>query len=564
MKILIADDNRIERLILSRILENFDHEVIQAEDGAEAVDLFEQESPQMVLLDVLMPEKDGYEVAQIIKKDKDQPWFPIIFLTSLTEAADLAKCIDVGGDDFVSKPINKVIIKAKIEAFERILNLYETVNQQQEEIANHNEHLLQEQEAAKVIFDNIVHRGCLEENNINFHLSPMSIFNGDLMLSAHLPNGGMRIMLADFTGHGLPAAIGSLPASEIFYGMTNKGFSINDTMIEMNKRLYSVLPTGVFCCVIIFDIDPLAERITFWNAGAPDCYLVNSDTAEVTALPSTHLAAGILSPASFKIECKSYSFNRSHRIIAATDGIMEAEAPDQSMFGEQRVIDSINQNTDAENICEAMISEVIDFCESSAQSDDLSLIEVSFPSKLKTEEKLLKIEEPSKSGLHDSALSLRLRRSSLASFDPIPFFLQTLLSCNDLTPHRARIFTILTELYNNALDHGVLGLDSNLKNDSEGFAKYYEMRADGLEKIEDGYVFISVDHSPTKNGGRLIFNLIDTGDGFNVQKVIENGSKAFSGRGLPLLFKLCDSVNYNKKGTEVEAIYSWDCNEQPE
>lgn len=134
LKILIADDNTTERLILSKVLNNYGHSVIQASDGKEAIKLFQQDKPDMVFLDVLMPEFDGYEVAEEIKKSPDQSWFPIIFLTSLTEAHDLAKCIDVGGDDFVSKPINKIIIKAKVDAFERILNLYATVEDQRERI----------------------------------------------------------------------------------------------------------------------------------------------------------------------------------------------------------------------------------------------------------------------------------------------------------------------------------------------------------------------------------------------------------------------------------------------
>ena len=564
MKILIADDNKIERLILSRILENFQHEVIQAEDGNQAIQLFEEHQPQLVFLDVLMPVFDGYEVAQTIKKDNTTHWVPIIFLTSLTGAEDLAKCIDVGGDDFVSKPINKVIIKAKVEAFGRILDLYATVNQQQQEIKIYNEHLLQEQEAAKVIFDNIVHKGCLEESNINYHLSPMSIFNGDLMLSTHLHDGGMRFMLADFTGHGLPAAIGSMPSSEIFYGMTNKGFSIPDMMKEMNKKLYDVLPIGIFCCVIIFDIDPVAQRITIWNAGAPDCFLLDTKDNSITAVKSTHLAVGILSPKSFKIKCHSFHFSEHHKIIAATDGIMEAENPSQAMFGEQRIIDYIQTNINSDNICDGLISEVEGFCGSSNQSDDLSLVEVSLPPETTSHERSNTASGSSRTGISDSALSLKLRRSSLASFDPIPFFLQALLSCTQLNPHRARIFTLLSELYNNALDHGVLGLDSKLKEDSNGFAKYYELRTERLDNIEDGYVTLSVDHQPTDEGGRLIFNVKDTGSGFDVNSISHKDSKDFSGRGLPLIFNLCDSVNYRENGTEVEAIYLWDNNDIPE
>jgi len=564
LKILIADDNNTDRLILSRVLENFGHQVFQAIDGTDAISKFEQHAPALVLLDVLMPGYDGYEVAEIIKKESSRAWFPIIFLTSLTEASDLAKCIDAGGDDFVSKPINKIIIKAKIDAFERIINLYHTVAEQREKIQFHNEHLIQEQEAAKRVFNNIAHRGCLEANNINYHLSPMSIFNGDLMLAAELPMGGMRLMLADFTGHGLPAAIGALPASEIFYGMTTKGFSITDMMIEMNTRLYSVLPRGVFCCVIVIDIDSLDEMLTIWNAGAPDSYIISQKTQTVELIHSSHLPLGIQSPEKFEVKCQSFPFTKQHKIIAVTDGIIEAEDSDLKMFGEKRMLSCIEKNLKSENICEALMAEVDVFCGTTEQSDDLSLLEVSFP-EFVTQDVLKSTENKSAvSGTSDAVISLNLRGKSLGNFDPIPLFLQTLLSCNELLPHRARIFTVLSELYNNALDHGVLGLDSAMKNDSDGFANYYQKRAQGLTELDVGFVNVSVDHHPTATGGKLVFDLTDSGNGFDVERIVKEGSKNYSGRGLPLLLNLCDSIEYLDGGKRVQATYLWDHNDIPE
>ncbi len=564
LKILIADDNTTERLILSKVLNNYGHSVIQASDGKEAIKLFQQDKPDMVFLDVLMPEFDGYEVAEEIKKSPDQSWFPIIFLTSLTEAHDLAKCIDVGGDDFVSKPINKIIIKAKVDAFERILNLYATVEDQRERIQYHHEHLVQEQEAAKRIFNNIAHRGCLESSNINYHLSPMSIFNGDLMLASKLPMGGMRLLLADFTGHGLPAAIGAMPTSEIFYGMTTKGFSIPDMMTEMNMRLYNVLPRGIFCCVIVIDIDSLDERMTIWNAGAPDCYLINQKTETLERINSCHLPLGIQSPSKFKVDCKSFEFGRDHKIIAVTDGIIEAEQADGSMFGENRMVACIEENIAEQDICASLMSSVETFTGNIEQTDDLSLLEVSFPSVREDELPTDHLGISEATGVSDSILKLKLRRKSLGTFDPIPLFLQTLTSCKELVPHRARLFTVLSELYNNALDHGVLGLDSKLKQDSSGFAKYYQQRMDRLNNISEGYVDLSVDHRPTSDGGQLVFELTDTGAGFDIDKVISEGSKTYSGRGLPLLFKLCDSIEYLEDGSQVKAIYSWRHNDIPE
>jgi len=564
LKILIADDNNTERLVLSRVLESIGHEVVQAEDGTTAISQFEQHAPELVFLDVLMPGYDGYEVAEIIIKESSRPWFPIIFLTSLTQASDLAKCIEAGGDDFVSKPINKVIIRAKVEAFERIIKLYRTVATQREKIQFHNEHLVQEQEAAKKIFNNIAHRGCLTSQNINYHLSPMSIFNGDLMLAAELPMGGMRLMLADFTGHGLPAAIGAMPASEIFYGMTTKGFSIPDMMVEMNTRLYNVLPRGIFCCVIVFDIDSLDNRLTIWNAGAPDSYLVDQENKTVELIHSAHLPLGIQSPQKFQVKCKGYTFSKNHKIIAVTDGIIEADNSEAEMYGEARMLECIQKNASKKNICAALIDELEIYCGKAEQADDVSLLEVAFPSHKTTDVPVIEETVVKASGTSDSVLNLKLRGKSLGSFDPIPLFLQTLLTCKELLPHRARIFTVLSELYNNALDHGVLGLDSTIKNDSHGFAKYYQQRFDGLREIDVGFVGITVDHRPTAEGGELVFDISDSGSGFDVESIVKEGSKEYSGRGLPLLLSLCDSIDYLENGSRVHAIYRWRHDDVPE
>lgn len=557
MKILLADDNNVERLILTRVLENLGHEVVQAENGQQAIEQFSLFNPSLVFLDVLMPDMDGYEVAVKIKESATQSWFPIVFLTSLTEAADLAKCIEVGGDDFVSKPINKIIIKAKVDAFTRIINLYQTIEEQNARLNEHREHLIQEQEAAKKVFNNIAHRGCLASDNINYHLSPMSIFNGDLMLAAELASGGMRVMLADFTGHGLPAAIGAMPTSEIFYGMTKKGFSIEDMMTEMNTRLYNVLPRGVFCCVVVADLDSIDNRIRVWNAGAPEAYLINGVTNEVRMMASNHLPLGIQSPAKFKVNCSDFSFSEKCRLIALTDGIIESHNASLEMYGENRIIDYIENHINDDNICEGLVSSAEAFCGTDEQTDDISILEAKYPKHL---DKVVVEGEATandSAGTSDAEMCLTLRGQSLNGFDPIPLLLQVMLECKELGAHRARIFTILSELYNNALDHGVLGLSSSLKESTEGFARYYQDRAEGLKALENDFVRISFDHKPLEDGGEIYFDILDSGKGFDVDKVVKRGSQKYSGRGLPLLLSLCDSLEFLEGGKRAKACYRW-------
>ncbi|HTO56299.1 MAG TPA: response regulator, partial [Pseudomonadales bacterium] len=254
IRVLVADDNRIDRTLLSRIVAREGHTVVTAVDGDEAIEKFTTERPQIVLLDALMPGLDGFEVARRIRDAAGDAFIPIIFLTSLTEADELARCLSVG-DDFLSKPYNSVILRAKITALERMRQLHATMQEQRDEIAQNNARLLREQQAAKDIFDSVAHSGCLNARNIRHLISPLAVFNGDVVLAARNPAGSMYVLLGDFTGHGLTASIGAMPLAEIFYGMTQKGFHLADVLRECNRKLKEILPVGYFCCATMVDFN---------------------------------------------------------------------------------------------------------------------------------------------------------------------------------------------------------------------------------------------------------------------------------------------------------------------
>ena len=116
MKIVIAYDNNTDRLILKTILTKSEHEVFAAEDGLHAVEMFKKHQPDIVLLDAMMPNLDGYDAAEQIKQAAGENMVHVIFLTSLKEASALTRCLEVG-DDVLTKPYNKSILQAKIEAF---------------------------------------------------------------------------------------------------------------------------------------------------------------------------------------------------------------------------------------------------------------------------------------------------------------------------------------------------------------------------------------------------------------------------------------------------------------
>ena len=204
LKILVADDSTTDLLILSKMLKKEGHIVRTALNGEEAVEIFESFDPDIVLLDVMMPVMNGKEAAKVIKESYNEKFTPVIFLTSLTDDQDLAECLDCGGDDFLSKPYNKTIINAKLRSFNRMNVLHRTIQEQKNEIVKYNDNLVQEQKIAKSLFDNIAHPGCIDSPNIKSVISPMSIFNGDLVLSARNPLGGMYIFVGDLQGMDFP------------------------------------------------------------------------------------------------------------------------------------------------------------------------------------------------------------------------------------------------------------------------------------------------------------------------------------------------------------------------
>ena len=122
MKILIVDDSTTERQILTSYLSKLGHTPIVGKNGLDAVTLFNKEKPDLVLMDVIMPEMDGYAAARKIREE-NSTWIPIIFLSGRNEPEDIAEGIAAGGDDYLTKPVNFKILQAKMVAMRKIAQM---------------------------------------------------------------------------------------------------------------------------------------------------------------------------------------------------------------------------------------------------------------------------------------------------------------------------------------------------------------------------------------------------------------------------------------------------------
>ncbi len=559
LKILVADDTDSDRMILEAIVRKEGHQVFSVKNGLEAVAVFQQERPDIVLLDALMPELDGFGAARQIKELAGDELVPIIFLTSLQDTESLVHCLDAGGDDFLSKPYNRVILKAKIKSFNRMRGLHSTMLSQRDQLAQHHQRLLQEQAIAKQVFDNVAHSGCLNASNVQYFLSSLAVFNGDVMVAAIRPNGNMVVLLGDFTGHGLPAAIGAMPLASIFYDMIHKGFSMSDVLCEINKKLKAILPIGLFCCATMIDINFRRNRIKVWNGGLPAGMIYRKKDASIIQIQSTHLPLGVLSERSFKDDVQYFDLDAGDRIFMWSDGIHEARNLDGDMYGEESLLAIFAKNKKPENLFGEILGDVKEFIGGGEQDDDLSFIEIKMEAPDLLDNKAQRAFIRHELCMVTWNLTFEVKPSSFKVFDPLPFLLNILMEVPELRSFSGSLFTILAELYSNALEHGVLGLDASLKKSPDGFAQYYSLREHLLNEITEGFVRIYLTFSANAEGGTLNLCVEDSGKGFDHAALSgkDISTLGYSGRGISLVEKLCKTVHYYGCGNKVDVIFEW-------
>ena len=559
LTILIAEDSAADLLLLSTIIRRQGHQVLTASNGEEAVAVFNRDRPQLVLMDALMPVMDGFEAARRIKQLAGEALVPIIFLTSLRQSEALAQCLDAGGDDFLPKPYNPLILAAKINAMDRLRRLQATVLQQRDLIARHHEYLLHEQRVAKAVFDKVAHSGCINAApNIRYLQSPYALFNGDLLLAAYTPSGDMHVLLGDFTGHGLPAAVGAMPLAEVFYGMTAKGYGLAQILREMNAKLKRILPVDMFCCATLLCLSTQRRVVEVWNGGMPEGYVHDIATGRRTPLISRHLPLGVLSAQAFDDCTEVWPMALGDRVFLLSDGVLDTADANEQLFGVERLQQVFASNREPERLFEDIEQALAAF--RGEARDDVSLVEITLQPDPPLRATGLLYADSGQSCPLDWSVSFEFRAETLKRYNPLPYLLQLLLEIHGLRERSGALYSVMAELYSNALEHGVLGLDSRLKRDAEGFAQYYRQRNERLAHLNSGYVRVHVQVSPTDSGGKMTLRIEDSGPGFDVEQVLARplDIDRLSGRGLSLVRQLSSAVGWSDGGRSVCVEFSWE------
>jgi len=562
---LVVDDSVMQCKVLSVLLKEEGYRVFVANDGARGVAMYVKYKPDLVLMDINMPIMNGYVAARKIKSlSQDNSLCPLIFITSMDTDQAFIESIDAGGDGILVRPFSPAVFKAKIKSIQRISDLYgqvKTLQQEQQKDA----------ELAEQLMSGVIEARNFSLDRIGIIKKPAELFSGDIQLTALAPNGDVNIMLGDFTGHGLRSSIGAIPLAETFRSMTKKGFSLFEIINQVNLQLYNLLPADLFLAAGFASISSHDKTLYAFNAGLPDAYLYSENGTIKYRILSSHPPIGVLPKLLPDSRLTLVSITETDRVILISDGIVEARNEQGEMFDFARFEDAAVEGVTSNNVCKSVLEAVEEFCQQTPQEDDISLIDIPCGGWENILTSSQTVENACDQSISDIQLDtepawnwqLSLSGKRLTSTNPIPMAMNQINEIEGHAEHWQSLYTILTELFVNALDHGVLGLTSELKNSAEGFSQYFEERELRLKNLEEGSVDLQIRLYPFHNGGRIIINIQDSGQGFDVKKYyksrgnISDRGVLLSGRGIDLVEQLCDSLDFRKNGSAVEASYVW-------
>jgi anti-sigma regulatory factor (Ser/Thr protein kinase) len=243
-----------------------------------------------------------------------------------------------------------------------------------------------------------------------------------------------------------------------------------------------------------------------------------------------------------------------------TDGLLESRNAAGEMFGAERLEQQLRQGHSASGCFDAIKNAAYNHMGEHGREDDLTMVEVTMCAEGDVDAPMPTYVASGQVGPRDWSLKYELGANSLRDFNPLPLLQHVLMEVPALRARGGDIFTVLSELYTNAVDHGVIGLSSTEKSTANGFAGYYQRRQDALGALLDGFVRFEFVSRATATSGHLQIRVVDSGPGFDTtQLVFATGdpSIGYHGRGLKLLAQLCDALSFCGVGNDVRALFRW-------
>ena len=374
--ILIVDDTPANLRLLSQMLAEHGFQVRPVPDGALALAAVQAEPPDLILLDIRMPEMSGYEVCEHLKADARTADIPIIFISALDAVRDKVKAFAAGGVDYVTKPFRVEEVLARVETHLSLRKL-------QKRLQDANRRMERELALAAEVQAGFMPRTLpdLAGWDMSVVLKPARETSGDFYDFYHLPDGRLGFVVADVVDKGVGAALFMALSWSLLRTYAAEYPEQPDLVFDaVNQCILHDTSVLQFVTVFYGILEPATGNLLYCNAGHCPAYLFRAgDRRHTQKLSATGAALGLIDDMSWTRE--SVQLAAGDLLVLYTDGITEAHDEQKKIFGDERLLTSVRTWLDkagppgstARQVQDAILGDVLRFAGNAPQSDDIAL-----------------------------------------------------------------------------------------------------------------------------------------------------------------------------------------------
>ncbi len=325
-KVLVVDSSIHSLELMSHILGDIGVEVIAAGTGKNALLNISMFKPDLIIIDVDMPDMSGFELCKRVKSNP-QTKYVLVLLMSTVETRDLRiRAIEVGADDFIEKTFDAYILISKCKSLLRIKHLNDKLKKNYAELEEKNKILEFQLKTARQV------QGALIPN-INYNDSKLRIFSnylpaleigGDFLDMYRINEDCISIVLGDVSGHGISAALITAMMSMMMKNLVHKYYNPDQVLFNLNNQFCKMLENSespLYVCVFYAIINTKEHRILYSNAGQAFPIFVSSAKKKAFELEAKGTPIGMIEDSNY--DFKSLSYQSGDVIIAHTDGLSD-------------------------------------------------------------------------------------------------------------------------------------------------------------------------------------------------------------------------------------------------
>lgn len=323
-KILVVDDMEQNIELTSRYLTNAGYDVISANNGTTAIRKARMFKPDLILLDLLMPQMTGFEVCKVLKNDEDTKYIAILIITALDSSDTRKRSLEVGADDFISKAFDKTLLLSKVKSLLRIKHLSDQLKLQYSELQEKNNTLDFQLNMAMQVQRSLIEEANFTLNDVNFmskYLPALDI-GGDMYDMVKLDNSNVAVIMGDVSGHGIAAALLTAMLKMMFRNILSTTNNPSEILSKMNIEFCNIFTNklvDVYSCVFYALIDTQNKEIYCANAGHTLPIFVDDKSNSAYEIDVHGLPIGMMENSTY--EAKTISFDNGDLIFFHTDGL---------------------------------------------------------------------------------------------------------------------------------------------------------------------------------------------------------------------------------------------------